>query len=84
VGALCDGEFQRLSGEYGELRAAKFEQNEMFVVRRKELYGVAVKERKRNCAIGQLRVSCVERECWNVNLIENWLCRGRGLEYKLN
>jgi hypothetical protein len=37
VSALCDAVFWRLSGEYGVLRAAKFKQNEIFIVRMKEL-----------------------------------------------
>jgi len=37
VNALCDGDFWRLSGEYGVLRAVEIKQNETFVVRRKEL-----------------------------------------------
>ena len=37
VGALCDGDFWRLSGEYGVLKAAEIKQSETFVVRRKEL-----------------------------------------------
>jgi hypothetical protein len=37
VSALCDGNFWRLSGEYGVLRAAGIQKNETFVVRRKEL-----------------------------------------------
>jgi len=37
VSALCDGDFWRLSGEYGVLRGAEIKQNETFLVRRKEL-----------------------------------------------
>jgi hypothetical protein len=35
--ALCDGDFWRLSGEYGVLRAGEIKQNETYIVRRKEL-----------------------------------------------
>ena len=37
VSALSDGDFWRLSGEYGVLRAAEIKKNETFLVRRKEL-----------------------------------------------
>jgi len=54
VGALCDGGFWRFSGEYGVLRVAKMKQTKTFVLRRNELYGVAVKQWNRNCATGEL------------------------------
>ena len=69
MSALCGGILWRLSGEYGVLRAGKIEQNEIFLVRRKELKEVAVKQRNWNCATGELRVCCVEGDGWNVNWI---------------
>jgi len=49
------------------LRAVKMKKTKAFVLRRNELYGVAVKQWNRNCATGELRVGCVEGEGWNVN-----------------
>ena len=46
VSALCDGDFWRLSGECGVLRAAKVKQNDTFLARRNELQKVVVKQRK--------------------------------------
>jgi hypothetical protein len=45
VSALCDGDFWRLSGEYGVLIAVEIKKSETFIVRRKELYEVAVKQK---------------------------------------
>jgi len=45
VSALCDGDFWRVSGDYGVLKAAEIKQNETFIVRRKELEKMAVKQR---------------------------------------
>ena len=69
MSALCDGDFWRVSGEYGVLRAAKIKQNETFLVRRKELQEVAVKQRN-------LKL-CDRR-------IQSGFCRGRRLKCKLN